>query len=168
MKLRKYVSGMLLGLVIAGCMVGCSSEQVVQEETPEQVQQVEQQVKEEEKKEEKKEMNVVIVDNKYCSITVTGLYEDDIWGYGYEILVENKSDVNLLIGANDVSVNGMMCDPFWADTVSAGKKAKGKIAWNEEDVSSLDELIDVEMTFHISDDETWDTLAEEKVILNIK
>jgi hypothetical protein len=33
---------MLLGLVIAGCMVGCSSEEVTQEETPEQ--QVEQEV----------------------------------------------------------------------------------------------------------------------------
>lgn len=153
----------LISLIIAGALTltGCSSDGSTNntEDT---------QVKTESKQEEPKEMNKVLVDDEYCTITMTGYYEDTTWSEaGFKVTIVNKSDKNLLIGVENVSVDGTMEDPFWATTVAAGKESNEKIYWytNSEDnnIKSVDDLKNIEMTFNISDDDSWDRYGEYKV-----
>ena len=81
--------------------------------------------------------DIVLADNDYVTVTVTGIAVDDIWGYGPEVYLVNKTDTETMFSLSDSSVNGYMSDPFWAKSVSPGKCAFSKINWSK---SSLEEL----------------------------
>ncbi|WP_343348547.1 hypothetical protein [Terrisporobacter petrolearius] len=118
------------------------------------------------------QQETVVLDNKYCKMVITKTYEDKTWNeVGFKVTIENKTDKDLLIGAEDVSVNGYMNDPVWAVNVTAGNKVNSKISWltNNEDnnnVKSVDDLKNVKMSMSISDNNTLDTLTKEKVTIN--
>ena len=120
----------------------------------------------------KAQQEIVVLDNEYCKMIITETYEDKTWNeIGFKVTIENKTDKDLLIGAEDVSVNGYMNDPVWAVDVTAGNKVNSKISWltNNEDnnnVKSVDDLKNVKMKISISDKNTLDTLAKEKVTIN--
>lgn len=97
---------------------------------------------EETKKEEQKEESVVLVDNEYVTITYTGIERDDIMGPKLNLLVENKSDQDIIIQADGVSTDGMMADPICSIEVVQGKKAKGDLTLmsdsTEKDFKSIE------------------------------
>ena len=115
---------------------------------------------------------IVLVDNEYCTISITEKYEDAMWNeVGFKLLIENKTDVPLLIGIENVSVDGFMNDPFWADSVTPGNKAVSSMSWivgadSNPNVKSTEDLKNINMTFNISNDETWDRLADVNVTID--
>ena len=152
-------------LVLAVACSGDNGNTDTQEVTSETTKQ---ETKAEQRKEEPSEFKeVVLVDNEYCKITITGI-ADSFGGYGYNTLVENKCNEPLLIGFNDVSVDGMMCDPCWATEVMAGKKDKREMVWYDDSIKSMDDLINIEGTFTISNADTWNSLGEVQVVINNK
>ena len=72
---------------------------------------VENSKKEEDNKPEFEELTVV--DNDYMTMKFTDLDVNGSWGYTLKVNIENKSDNDLLIGMNNASIDGVMCDPFW-------------------------------------------------------
>ena len=65
----------------------------------------------------------VLVDNDDITVVLTDTDPDDMFGYVLKLRLENKTDKTLMYSAENVSVNGFMVEPLFAQTVSAGNKA---------------------------------------------
>lgn len=104
---------------------------------------------------------ILLVDNEDVTIKITGVEHDSIWGYSLKVFLENKTDLELMFTAQNVSVNGFMCDPFWAMSVDAGKKSNTTISWldsalEENGIEQVEEI-----TFTIRAYNNGDWLAED-------
>lgn len=80
----------------------------------------------------------VLVDNDTCSIVVTGYEPDNTWGYAMHVFLRNKSGEDLVFSAQNTSVNGIMCDPYWSEIVTSGKSAISTILWDKSALSEND------------------------------
>ena len=111
--------------------------------------------------------DIVLADNDSCRIVVTGFETDDILGYAMNIYIENKTDKELMFSTDDVSVNGFMCDPFWADSVMPKCRANTQIHWSDTGLKEAgiakEEIQKITLPFKVSDNEDWgsdDLLSE--------
>ena len=128
---------------------------------------VENSKKEEDNKPEFEELTVV--DNDYMTMKFTDLDVNGSWGYTLKVNIENKSDNDLLIGMNNASIDGVMCDPFWATSVAVGKKMNGDISWPKTllEKNGLSGINNLAFTLNVSDNNTWDSIFEEECSLTI-
>ena len=100
----------------------------------------------------------VIVDNEYCTFQIKKAAEDSIWGFTLKVFCENKTpDKTLMFSLDNVSVNGYMVDPFWANEVAAGKKSNSEISFSsssfeEIGITTADEII---FTLNVYDSDDW-------------
>lgn len=101
--------------------------------------------------------DVVLVDDENCTMTLVSVSPNNAWGYTWNVFMENKTDKNLMFSLDNVSINGVMCDPFWATIVSAGKKSNEEISWMTEDFEQLGitDVTVVEFDLSIYDDDDW-------------
>lgn len=113
---------------------------------------------------------VVLVENENITVKVTGTETDSIWGYTLKVFLENKTDKNLMFSVDDVSVNGFMCDPFWASTVASGKKANEKITFSEKSFqeNGIEVVEEITFTLHVydSNDLAADSLLKKTFTVN--
>lgn len=110
----------------------------------------------------------VVVDNEECKITITGIDPDDVWGFTLKALLENKSaDKTYMFAVETAAINGVVCDPFFASEVAAGKKANENISFSSTvlDDNGITEYTDIELTFRVYDSDDWmaDEVANETV-----
>ena len=107
----------------------------------------------------------VFVDDENCTFTIKSIDPDGDWGYTLNAFLENKTDLNLMFSLDAVSVNGFMCDPFWASQVSAGMKANEEISFYESSLEDLGITDVTEITFTLCvydyDDFAAEPLVEE-------
>lgn len=69
------------------------------------------------------------IDNDECLITIKDIVDDPIWGTSINIALENKSaDKTYMFSANDIIINGVQCDGYFAKEVAPGKKANDSIS----------------------------------------
>lgn len=111
---------------------------------------------------------LVAVDNAECGITVTGIDPDDIWGYTVNILLENRSaEKTYMFAVDSAAINGVVCDPFFAAEVSAGKKANETVTFSTDTLAEngIEEYTDIELTLRVHDNDDWsaDPVALETV-----
>lgn len=101
---------------------------------------------------------ILLRDDENCTVKITAIEEDGLWGYTLKTYLENKTDKELMFSVSNASVNGFMCDPFWAVTVSAGMKANEEIHFMEEDLkrSGIETVTDIEYTLRVYDSNDWD------------
>lgn len=99
----------------------------------------------------------VLVDNENCTFKIAAIENDTIWGYTLKAFLENKTDKDLMFSLSNVSVNGYMCDPFWAATVTAGMKANENIRFSKESFESngIKTVTDIEFQLDIYDSNDW-------------
>ncbi len=95
---------------------------------------------------------------------IVGKYvdEDTIWGNGIVLYLENNTDQNVTFQCDDMSVNGYMMTPYFSSTVYAGKKAISEITLmqSELDDNGIDSVDNVELTFHIFNNDTYETIVD--------
>lgn len=112
----------------------------------------------------------VLFDNEQCSMIVTGFEMDEIWGYTMKVYLENKTDMDLMFSADGVAVNGFMCDPFWAETVVAGKRSNTEITWYQEALAEngITEVTEILLPMRVYDNNDWmaDAVLEESFTIN--
>lgn len=109
---------------------------------------------------------IVLVDNDDCTFKITGVDESSIWGYTLKVFLENKTDKELMFTLDNTSVNGFMCDPYWAESVAPGMKSNTTVSWFETDfeengIETVEEII---FTLRVYDNNDWaaaDILKEE-------
>lgn len=109
----------------------------------------------------------VIVDNKNIKVTVLSCGEDDFWGYMVSMSIENKTDKNVMVTAEDVSVNGFMADPYFAISVPAGISAYTYMEWSDEtfEDNGITDVEEIEFNLRAYDEDNWgaDDLANQTV-----
>ena len=91
------------------------------------------------------ESDVVLIDNDDCQIVVTEFDPGNSWGYAVHLYLRNKTEEDLIFSAENTSVNGFMCDPFWAEIVTAGNAAYSTILWDtaalsENGITKVEEI----------------------------
>ena len=117
--------------------------------------------------------DIVLADNDHVTVIITGVDEDSIWGYTLNVFIVNKTDVEAMISVDDVSVNGYMCDPFWAVSVSAGKSAFSAIDWYDSELEEIgitdySEIEEIEFLLTAYDYSDWsgDYWMEDTITIN--
>ena len=98
----------------------------------------------------------VAVDNDVCSITITDIDADNIWGYTLNALMENRSaDKTYMFSVESASINGVQTDPFFADEIAPGKKANEEISFSGLEDYGITDFTDIELNFRVYDSEDW-------------
>lgn len=109
---------------------------------------------------------LTVVDNDQCTIKITGIDEDNFWGYALKVQLENKSaDKTYMFSVESAAINGLVCNPLFATDVAAGKKANGEITFFDSNLEAFGEekITDIELSFRVYDNNDWmaDNVAEQ-------
>ena len=107
---------------------------------------------------EPSETDTVIVDNEDLTFIIMNVDDELADYYTLNCYIANKTDKNLMITWDEVSVNGFMVNPFWALSVAAGKQAYTEIIFYRSDLQEQDiEVVqDIEFRLQASDNDNWD------------
>jgi hypothetical protein len=92
--------------------------------------------------------------------------ENSFWGTAILLYCENTSGKNVGISVDDMSINGYMMDPYFSTTIYDGKKSIDDITIFSSDLeeNGITSVDDVELKFHIYDNDTYDTIADSDAI----
>lgn len=101
-------------------------------------------------------------------VRIVGKYvtEDSIWGAGVLLFIENKSDKDILVQCDNMSINGYMVTPYFSSQVNKGRMALDTITILSSDLeeNNIDEVKDLELNFNIVDPDSYDTIYESEPI----
>ena len=103
--------------------------------------------------------DTVLVDNDYVSVIITG-HEADEWGdYELSLYYVNKSDTDLYISANSITVNGLNLDSYYGETLPLDKNAFFPMEWSSYTLeeNSITDISEIAFTLEISSDYGWYT-----------
>ena len=101
---------------------------------------------------------ISVVDNEECTIAITGIDEDNLWGYTLNAFLENKSsDKTYMFSVTTASINGVKIDPLFANEVAAGKKANEEITFttNTLEKNGITQFTDIALSFKVYDSNDW-------------
>ncbi len=101
--------------------------------------------------------DTVLADNNDVTVVVTGYGTSWLGGYAVRLFLRNKTDRTVMFSADDVSVNGFVCDPFWAAEVMPNSQAMKELSWlkstfEENDIETVEEI---EMKLRAYDSDDW-------------
>ena len=101
--------------------------------------------------------DIVLADNDEFSVTVIGIDPDSFWGYAVKLYIVNKSDMALTFSADDVSVNGLMLDPYWATSLLPGKCVFTDLSWSSSDFekNGITDVSEIELKLRVYDSNNW-------------
>lgn len=99
----------------------------------------------------------------------------DPTGYSYDetpaltIYMENNTDALLSFSADDVTINGFMCDPYWSESVAPGMAAYSQMGWSNSTLESshLTSVDSISFTAKVRDYEHWDTLDSQPATVTV-
>ena len=99
------------------------------------------------------DFTAVIEDDDKVRVEITGAEVDILGNYIWHMELENKTDKKLMFSMENVSVNGMMADPFWMASVDPGAVVSSDVMWyaNTLTESRIDEPTDVTFDFRAID-----------------
>ena len=168
--MRKRMLVLIFATLMAASLTACggdtSAPTVTQDEPTEQAgEETDQASGETAEEPEASSEQVVLLDQNNLKITYTGMGEDFL-GPQVNLLIENNSDQNYTVQTQGVSVNGFMMEPLFSEDVAAGKKSNCSIGFLSDDFSEngITEVENIELTFHVCDSETFQTLFDSSVI----
>ena len=111
----------------------------------------------------------VIFDQDGIQVYLTGEYE--VWGSDtkyitFNAVVINDSESNIGVSLDDVSINGWNVYGSGIDDTVAGKKQKSSIEFNltDAEISSFEEIEDIEFVVSAYDSDSYDTIATSDVV----
>lgn len=103
--------------------------------------------------------NTVLVEQDGIVITAQEMVEDDIWGTGVKLLIENQSSENQTIGCDYAVVNDfMMTSLLFSADVAAGKKANETLYFSDSVMRGADitTIADIHFVFFSLDPNTYE------------
>lgn len=97
-------------------------------------------------------------------IRIVGKYVDQnsFWGTAVLVYIENNSGRNIMISGDDLSVNGFMVDGSFYCEVYDGKMCIDDITIFDSSLkeNNITDIEEIEVSFRIADNDTWDTIDE--------
>ena len=119
------------------------------------------------------EEETVIVDNEVMTFVIEKLYtmeklgEDDGEAYRIHCYILNKTDKNLMVAWEGISIDGTPVNTYWATVVAASKQAYSDVVFYhlELENAGITELGEINFSLTASDYDDWyaDFLLEEDV-----
>lgn len=111
---------------------------------------------------------LVAVDNEECTIKISEINPDDMWGFSLKTELENKSaEKTYMFSVQSAAINGVQCEPLFASEVAPGKKANDKISFSSSSLkeNGIGDYTDIELTFRVYDSDDWfaESVAKETV-----
>jgi hypothetical protein len=108
---------------------------------------------------------VVVYEEGGIKITYNGINKGD-YSVDFKFLIENNTSRGITVQTRDESINSYLISGIMSDDVQPGKKANGELTYfnstlEENGIYNIDE---VEFSFHIFDQETWDTIDDSDII----
>lgn len=104
---------------------------------------------------------VTVADDDLCTITVTEKFEDR-WGIiGLKVEITNKTDKDLTFHSvsGKTSVNNTMKTGWFSCRMMGGTNATEKFTFSTGDLNSIDELVNVNFTIGVYEDDTYEDIA---------
>lgn len=101
------------------------------------------------------------------SITMVG-FEEGYSGIDMKLLIDNTTDKGVYLSLEKIVVNGYsMQEAYFYGSVDAEAKLNTELSFDEDEfkMCGIDEIVDIEMIFEVSDAETWDTIVVSDNIL---
>ena len=115
---------------------------------------------------EPKDTDVVIVDNEYVKVTVIESDFNILNWYDVYTYIENKSDKQLCLYMENVTVNGKGSSPFFFPTVTAGNSTVNNCMFIDLEDLEITDVEEIEFDLCITDYNEWigEDLASEHVV----
>ena len=90
----------------------------------------------------------VILDNEYVTVVVLGYEDNELWGYSVNLFLVNKTSTDVMFSTSAVSVNDIMLNPVYADSVAPGKCSFSYMTWfdSEFEENDITEVNNIEFT----------------------
>lgn len=127
--MKKKIITIICAAVMLTSIVACGESEVDKMNSVSQSQ-------ESSEKQEKENKNqiifepVTVVDNEECSIVINEIKPNSIWGCTLKVELENKSsDKTYMFAVNNASINGVQCDPLFAESISPEKNLIQKLSF---------------------------------------
>ncbi len=145
-----------------------TEEESSEEETTEEATEAETEESEEESEKETTPAQVsegVLYESENVRITFTG--EEESYGdYDLSLKIENLTGKKITVTAENISIGKAMVEGYLYAEVSAGKTANEELSFYEEDlkINNIDELGTVEMSFIVSDSDTYETIEKTEYV----
>ena len=100
----------------------------------------------------------VVLDNENLLFIVEKVDDTDTGFYTLNCYLANRTDKDLMVSWDGVSVNGFMVDPFWAAAVSAGKQMYTSIRFASADLAEqgIDTVTELAFTLTAYDYNSFD------------
>ncbi len=97
------------------------------------------------------ESDNIILEQDGLKFVVTGTDEDSIWGYTVKGYFENDTENSVLFNWEDVSVNGIMCDPFFATSLPAHSCKYSDISFTSSsfEENGIEKVEEIEFTLNV-------------------
>lgn len=98
-----------------------------------------------------------LVNDENVTFAITGFRENAHLGLEMQIHCENKSDKDMMFSLNNVSVCGVMFDPFWAEEVAAGKQVNSVVYFDTYalEAMGIDWLDEISFRLSVIDNVNW-------------
>ncbi len=105
---------------------------------------------------------MVLLNQGGIRVTATGLSEDAWLGPEINLLIENDTDLSVVVQAENVAVNGAMVSSLLYCDVAAGMKANSAISFYSEDLSKagIQTIRTVELKLVVYDSSNYDTIVQ--------
>ncbi len=99
----------------------------------------------------------LITDNEYAMVVATGYEWDETWGYVIDLFIQNNTDSELMLSAEDASVNDYMIDPLYAESVPAGCCTISKMYFDYDDLNDagITEIESIAFTLRGNNNDDW-------------
>lgn len=109
-----------------------------------------------------------LIDNPICTIKITKIDSDNLFGYTLKINIQNNSsDTSYTFCIADAAINGVDCDPYFYQDIAAGKKVNADIQFNNSFLKEINigAFTDIELTFQVkkADDLLGEDILNETV-----
>lgn len=108
----------------------------------------------------------VLLDQDGVKITATGLVEDEYWGVGISLLIENSTDKNIDVMCNSVIVNNFTITDIFFSTVTASNKANETLYLSSDELAAIgiNTIGEIQIYFNVYDSDSSDTILDSDCI----
>lgn len=99
----------------------------------------------------------VIVDTEDLTFIIYEVDDELADYYTLHCYIANRTDKNIMLYWEDVSVNGFMVNPYWSVNVSAGKQAYSEIVFfrSELEKQDIEVVQNIEFRLQVTDNDDW-------------
>ncbi len=100
-----------------------------------------------------------IEDNDDFRFVICESGEGTFWAYYLTVYAENKTDSNVMVTWRDVSVNGYMCDPFYAVTIPPHSCRYSDVTFSDTafEENGIETVEEIEFELYVYDNDSWTT-----------